>query len=70
MADKPIYDNLQAPKETINAINDTNTLSATQSTSVYQCPKCGRLMKSDLAMCGICLFYQMNAEINGWFNVY
>ena len=70
MADNPIYDNLQAPKETINAINDTNTLSAMQNTSVYQCPKCGRLIESDRAMCGICLFYQMNTEINGWFNVY
>lgn len=70
MTDKHIYDNLQAPKETINAINDTNTLSATQNTSVYQCPKCGSLMKTDSALCGTCLFYQMNAEINGWFKVY
>ena len=70
MADKPIYDNLQAPKEIINAVNDTNTLSAMQNTSVYQCPICGRAMKSNREMCGICLFYQMNAEINGWFNVY
>ena len=36
-----------------------------ESTAVYQCPICGRAMKSNREMCGICLFYSINAEING-----
>lgn len=36
-----------------------------ESTAVYQCPICGSVMNSNREMCGICLFYSINAEING-----
>lgn len=40
----------------------------TETTAVYQCQRCGRLMPADRALCGVCLFYQINAQING--NIY
>ena len=42
-----------------------NTSTAIESTAVYQCPICGSTMKSNREMCGICLFYRINAETNG-----
>ena len=40
------------------------TTQNTETTAVYQCRRCGKSISADRALCGVCLFYQMNAEIN------
>lgn len=42
----------------------------TETTAVYQCQRCGRLIPADRALCGVCLFYQINAQINGHITFY
>ena len=61
-------ENTSTAKDEIVKVEQTTR--NTETTAVYQCQKCGRLMKADRAVCGICLFYQMNAEINGWIQFY
>lgn len=57
-------ENLSTAKDDVRLLD--KFVQNSETTVVYPCPKCGSKMAGDRAMCGICLFYSINADISGY----